>query len=128
MAELLADECVDVQLVFRLRRLGHVVRTVREFCTDKSGDGFDDPAVLALACQYRLAVITTNESHFVALHSANPGHHGILILEIEADVHAQARRIDKALKQARDLRGQLVWLTMAATTNPEPRRRKKRGG
>jgi hypothetical protein len=126
MAELLADECVDVQL--RLRRLGHLVRTVREFCTDKAGDGFDDPAVLALACQHRLAVLTTNESHFVALHSAYPGHYGVLIVEIEVDVLIQARRIDKALKQAGDLRGQLVWLTIAATTNPQPRRRKKRGG
>jgi hypothetical protein len=128
VAELLADECVDVQLVFRLRRLGHTVRTVREFCTDKGGDGFDDEAVLALAVEHRLAVLSSNETHFVALHRSHPGHYGILVVEVESDVRSQARRIHDALKDAGDLRGRLLWLTIAATTPVKTKRRKKRGG
>ena len=48
MLSILADECVDVQLVFRLRRLGYAVSTVRDFCQSKYGDGIDDRAVLEL--------------------------------------------------------------------------------
>jgi hypothetical protein len=45
MIDVLADECVDVQLVYALRRLGFEVRTVRQFCQSKYGDGISDEAV-----------------------------------------------------------------------------------
>jgi len=77
MLTILADECVDVQLAFRLRRLGYEVHMVREFCESKYGDGIEDRAVLELARQYRFAVLTANESHFVGLHAQCPWHYGI---------------------------------------------------
>jgi hypothetical protein len=124
----LADECIDVQLVFRLRRLGYEVETVRAFCQSKFGDGIEDAAVLRLAREHRLALLTGNESDFVRLHGEQPGHYGILIVENEVDVSVQSKRVDAALKEAGDVRGRLVWLTRAATTPPKPELRKKRGG
>src|SRR5262245_40280739 len=115
---ILADECVDVQLVFRLRKLGYYVSTVREFCESKYGDGIDDQAVLELARQHRFAVLTVNESDFLNLHRQCPWHHGILLIEAEADVASQARRIDRALKAADEIRGRVHWLTRAATDAP----------
>jgi|SRR2546430_8432689 len=124
MLSILADECVDVQLVFRLRRLGYNVRTVREFCQSKYGDGISDLAVLELARQHRFAVLTANESHFLTLHRRCPWHQGILIVEVESDPHAQARRIDNVLKAKGEITGQVVWLAIGAR---KPSARKRRG-
>src|SRR5436190_23292939 len=107
MLSILADECVDVQLVFRLRKLGYEVGTVRDFCQSKYGDGIDDLAVLELARRHRCAVLTANETHFLNLHRECPWHHGILIIETESNVAAQARRIDEALKAKVEVRGQI---------------------
>jgi hypothetical protein len=126
MIDVLADECVDVQLVYALRRLGYEVRTVREYCQSKYGDGFSDEAVLLLARERRLAVLTTNVSHFVTLHPMCPWHHGILLIDVEADVRAQARRIDASLKEQGEVRGKLVRLTPAKVAVGKPRRRKRR--
>jgi len=128
MLDILADECVHIQLVFRLRRLGYVVETVREFCKSKYGDGIADSDVLSLARQHRLAVLTANEADFVLLHKQLPGHYGILIVEDEDNVPALARRIDALLKEHGDVRGQILWLNLAATSPPKAKRRKKRGG
>lgn len=125
---ILADECIDVQLVFRLRRLGYEVETVRAFCQSKYGDGIEDEAVLRLAREHCLALLTSNESDFVRLHGEQPGHYGILIVENEDDVSVQAKRMDAALKAAGDVRGRLVWLTRTSTSPPKTRLRKKRGG
>ena len=92
MLSILADECVDVQLVFRLRRLGYAVSTVCDFCQSKYGDGIEDRAVLELGRKHRLAVLTANESHFINLHRQCPWHHGILIIDAEADVQAQVAK------------------------------------
>lgn len=124
----MADECIDVQLVFRLRRLGYEVETVRVHCQSKYGDGIEDEAVLRLAREHRLALLTSNESDFVRLHGEQPGHYGVLVVENEDDVLVQARRIDDALKEAGDIRGRLVWLTRSATAPPTKKLRKKRGG
>ena len=128
MPEILADECVRLKLVFRLRRLGYLVRTVRDFCNSKYGDGIADQSVLELACQHRLAVLTTNESDFLKLHQNFPGHYGILIIKSEDDVRAQARRIDNKLKELDDIRGRIVWLKRISDTPLLPRPRKRRGG
>lgn len=127
MLNLLADECVDVQLVYRLRRLGYVVKTVRGYCRSKYGDGITDESVLEIARRYRLAVLTTNVSDFELLDKKHRWHFGIILIENENDVRTQTRRIDDAIRRERSLKGRLVRVTAGRTNSgSRPRQRRKR--
>jgi hypothetical protein len=136
LPNLLADECVHDALVRWLRApCGYIVRRVKDFSASKYGDGIEDHAILFdLAVREGLAVITLNEADFVNLHKSNQDHKGILIIEEEADMLVQARRIDDALKRDAELQrdgnlhGRLKYLTRAATIIPKPKGRRARGG
>lgn len=79
MARLLADEQFPQRIVDVLRtKHGHDVKRVRDFCSDKRGDAFDDETVLQLAKQQRRAVLTKNVAHFLNLHQEGVSHEGII--------------------------------------------------
>jgi Domain of unknown function (DUF5615) len=96
MASLYADEDFDYPVVERLRRLGHVVRTVQE--AGRSGES--DAQVLADATAAGRAVLTHNRWDFERLHRRDPNHAGIISCSEAEDVDALAARIDQAISAA----------------------------
>jgi len=108
MADIFADEDVPFRLQDCLRLLGHTVITVRQFCVDKSGDSWPDVEVLRFACERRWSVLTFNVDDFLRLAARHPGHFGIILGEVETDKEAQARRINRLLRAASDLRGKVI--------------------
>jgi len=124
MAEIFADEDVPYRLQDCLRRLGHAVTTVRQFCEDKAGDAWPDEEVLRFACERRWIVLTFNVTDFQQLAAYHPGHFGIVLAEVEDDKKAQARRIDQLLRAAVDVRGLVIDARLSAIP---PKRRKRRG-
>lgn len=98
MARLYADEHIPVQVIYRLRRLGHDVLTVKETNQDKYGDGVDDDQVLAFATLDKRAVLTENCADFYALHKSYPGHRGIIASKRFDNWREQAKLIDGAIK------------------------------
>jgi len=123
MAELFADEDVPFRLQDCLRLLGHEVATVRQFCEDKAGDAWPDDEVLKFACERHWAVLTFNTDDFQQLAARNPGHYGILLGEVEEDKKRQARRINKLIRAAGDLRGLVIDARAKATTKRPPGRK-----
>lgn len=116
MARLLADEQFPMPIVHALRLLGHDVVTVREAGEAKQGEGWPDDYVLAYATERHRAVLTQNVSDFRVLHSAMPGHRGIILCPHmpKSPAKQQARAIDGRIKQALraggTLHGQLIVL------------------
>jgi hypothetical protein len=98
MALLYADEHLPVQVVYRLRRLGHDVLTVRQTSRNKSGDAVDDEHVLIYATMRNRAVVTENCADFRRLHCIYPGHKGIIACRQHSDWKAQAKMIDAAIR------------------------------
>ena len=110
MARLYSNENFPFPVVVELRRLGHDVLTVLE--AGKAEQAIQDDEVLAFAteqtCEQTCAVLTINRKHFIALHRSEPEHAGIIVCTFDADFVGQAARIDVALKECDDLKGQLI--------------------
>jgi predicted nuclease of predicted toxin-antitoxin system len=106
MARLYADENVPLAVVEELRSLGHDVATVHE--TGKSNRATPDSEILDFAVAQSRVVLTLNRKHFVALHSARPGHAGIVVCTVDVNFVRQARLIHEALRGHENLSGCLL--------------------
>ncbi|HEY2413360.1 MAG TPA: DUF5615 family PIN-like protein [Pirellulaceae bacterium] len=126
MADIFADEDVPYRLQDCLRLLGHNVATVRQFCEDKRGDAWPDEEVLRFACQHRWIVLTFNVSDFQRLAARNPDHFGIVLGDPEADKKVQARRINRLLRSADNVRGLVIDSRLSSKPKPRKRRRRRK--
>lgn len=106
MARLHANENFPVEVVYRLRELGHDVLTTHD--VGRSNQGIEDESVLQFATQENRCVITINRKDFMRLHRDNPAHAGIIVCTQNRDFPAFAARIDDAIRQSSTLAGQLV--------------------
>lgn len=95
MARLYADENFPLPVVDELRTLGHDVLTVYD--DGRANQRLSDAAILAVAIDYKRAILTTNRRHFIRLHMASQEHSGIVVCTYDPDFGRQARRIDEAL-------------------------------
>ena len=75
-ARLYANENFPVEVVKRLRELGHDVLTTHD--VGKSNQGIEDDAVLRFAVDSGRCVVTINRKDFMRLHRSFPGHAGII--------------------------------------------------
>lgn len=106
MARLYANENFPVEVVRRLRELGHDVLTTHD--VGKSNQGIEDDAVLRFAAESGRCVITINRKDFLRLHRSFPNHAGILVCTENRDFAAFASRIDEAIRLEAELAGKLV--------------------
>ena len=106
MALLFAEEDFPFPTVERLRELGHDVLTTHE--SGLANIGTDDPEILAEATRLERAVLTMNRRDFIALHSLDANHGGIVVCTRDPDTDALADRIHQAVSAVRQLSGQLL--------------------
>lgn len=106
MAKLYANENFPVEVVQRLRTLGHDVLTTHD--AGRSNQRIEDDAVLRFAITSGRCVITINRKDFIRLHRSHPEHPGIIVCTENRDFEAFAHRIDEAIKQEPELAGRLV--------------------
>lgn len=106
MARLYANENFPLEVVQRLRELGHDVLTTHD--VGKSNQGIEDDLVLRFAAECGRCVITINRKDFLRLHPSYPDHAGIIICTENRDFEAFASRIDEVIRLAGDLTGKLV--------------------
>lgn len=106
MARLYANENFPVEVVYRLRELGHDVLTTHD--VGKSNQGIEDDSVLEFATDTDRCVITLNRKDFFRLHRSQPQHAGIIACTQNRDYAAFAARIDETIRQSPTLSGQLI--------------------
>ena len=106
MARLYANENFPVDVVQRLRVLGHDVLTTHDI--GKSNQGVEDDAVLRFAVEQKRCIITINRKDFMRLHRSFPDHAGMIVCTENRDFEVFANRIDEAIRLAGDLTGKLV--------------------
>ncbi len=106
MARLYANENFPVEVVLRLRDLGHDVLTTHD--VGKSNQGIEDDVVLRFAVESGRCVVTINRKDFMRLHRSFPDHAGIIICTENRDFGAFAHRIDEAIRLEGELTGKLV--------------------
>ena len=106
MERLFADENFPRAVVIELRRLGHDVLTTEE--AGLAGQGVPDAEILRFATRGGRAVLTLNRRDFVRLHTAQPGHGGIIACTYDSDFERQARRIDAEITTQTRLPGLLL--------------------
>ncbi|WP_395738084.1 DUF5615 family PIN-like protein [Prosthecobacter sp.] len=106
MARLYANENFPVEVVQRLRTLGHDVLTTHD--VGKSNQGIEDDAVLRFAVETGRCIITLNRKDFMRLHRNDASHSGIIVCTKNRDYAAFASKIDAVIQQAGDLAGQLL--------------------
>ena len=112
MARLYADENFPLQVVERLRWLGHEVLTVQD--DGRAGQAITDPAVLARATEQGRALLTLNRRDFIRLHLNSSRHGGIIVCTFDANFEQQARRIDAVIGTRASLEGQLIRINRPA--------------
>lgn len=106
MARLYANENFPVEVVERLRALGHDVLTTHD--VGKSNQSIEDDAVLRFAVETDRCVLTINRKDFMRLHRVVTEHAGIIVCTENRDYTAFADRIDEAIRQSGVLAGQLI--------------------
>ena len=106
MARLYANENFPMEVVVRLRELGHDVLTTHD--DGKSNQGIEDDAVLRFAISAGRSVITLNRRDFIRLHQTNPSHPGIIVCTENRDYPDFAERIDRLIRQSGELANQLL--------------------
>lgn len=106
MAKLYANENFPLEVVRRLRELGHDVLTTHD--AGRSNQGIEDDLVLRFAAESGRCVITINRKDFLRLHCSFPEHAGIIICTENRDFAAFACRIDEAIRLEPDLAGKLL--------------------
>jgi hypothetical protein len=112
MARLYANENFPVEVVQRLRDLGHDVLTTHG--AGKSNQGIEDDTVLRFATESARYVITINRKDFMRLHRAFPEHAGIIVCTENRDYPAFASRIHEVIQQNADLKNQLLRVVRGA--------------
>lgn len=105
MARLYTNENFPFAAVERLRALGHDVLTAYD--SGRANQAISDEDVLRYAREQSRILITFNRRHFIALHSKQPDHAGIVVCSVDADLSALADRIHAALEPPSDMRGVL---------------------
>ncbi len=88
-----------------LRTLGHDVQTIQE--VGYAGQAQSDQEVLAHAVKEGRILVTLNRRHFIALHSANPEHAGIIVCSFDPDFDHLAHRIHAFLQKNSSWTGHL---------------------
>jgi len=106
VAAFYADENFPLQAVEALRQLGHDVLTAFE--AGQANQAIADNVVLDLAPRLGRAVLTLNRWEFIALHTRNPGHAGIVVCTWDSDVERQSAAIDTAVRATPSLLGVLI--------------------
>lgn len=106
MARLYANENFPLEVVIRLRELGHDVLTTHE--AGKSNQGIEDDAVLRFAISADRSVVTLNRRDFIRLHQTSPSHLGIIVCTENRDYPDFADKIDRLIRQSGELANQLV--------------------
>ena|SRR5438552_3455539 len=106
MARLYANENFPLQVVEKLRALGHDVGTIQE--TGMANQSLPDKDVLRFATEHKRALITLNRRHFIRLHREGSSHEGIIVCKFDPDFQKQSERIHKAINETGSLAGQLV--------------------
>ncbi len=106
MARLYANENFPVEVVERLRALGHDVLTTHD--VGKLNQSIEDDAVLRFAVETDRCVLTINRKDFMRLHRVVTEHAGIIVCTENRDYTAFADRIDEAIRQSGVLAGQLI--------------------
>lgn len=115
MAQFFADEDFPFPVVRELRALGHDVLTTTE--AGLAGLGTEDADILKEAIRRNRAVLTMNRRDFIALHSADPNHAGIVVCKRDPDSPALAGRIHAAVGSMGTTAGQLIRVNRPPT-NP----------
>ncbi len=106
MAWLYANENFPLEVVDRLRELGHDVLTSHE--AKRANQSIPDLDVLAFASEQGRAILTINRRHFIALHKKIPEHAGIIVCTQDIDFPGQAMRIHQELSTSPDLTSRLI--------------------
>lgn len=106
MARLYANENFPLEVVIRLRELGHDVLTTHE--AGKSNQRIEDDAVLHFAISTDRSVITLNRRDFIRLHQAVPFHSGMIVCTENRDYPDFAGKIDKVIRETEPLANKLV--------------------
>lgn len=106
MAKLYANENFPVEVVLRLRALGHDVLTTHEM--GKSNRGIEDDEVLRFAVSEGRCMITINRKDFMRLHRDQSDHAGIIVCTENRNYLVFAEKIDEAIRQAGELPGKLL--------------------
>lgn len=106
MARLYSNENLPLEVVARLRALGHDVLTSLE--AGNANTQIPDQAVLEFAVRNERALLTINRWDFVRLHTEYPNHFGIIVCSQDPDTSGQAERIHRIMEETADLRGQLL--------------------
>lgn len=103
---LYADENFPMPVVMALRQLGHDVLTTLE--SGKAGQAIPDEEVLLFSSDNQRALLTFNRKDFIQLHQKMPHHAGIIVCTVDNDFYGLAKRIDEALSDISDIKGQLI--------------------
>lgn len=106
MARLYANENFPLEVVERLRALGHDVLTTHD--AGRSNQSIEDDAVLRFAIETVRCVLTINRQDFKRLHRMMPAHPGIIVCTENRDYSAFAGRIDAAMREAGTLTERLI--------------------
>jgi hypothetical protein len=112
MARLYANENFPVEVVQRLRDLGHDVLTTHE--AGKSNQGIEDDTVLRFATESVRCVITINRKDFMRLHRAFPARAGIIVCTENRDYPAFASCIHEVIQQNAPLENKLLRVVRGA--------------
>jgi hypothetical protein len=113
MARLYANENFPLEVVIRLRGLGHDVLTTHE--AGKSNQGIEDDAVLRFAISTERSVITLNRRDFIRLHQTVPSHSGIIVCTENRDYPDFAGKIDQLIRHSGPLANTLVRVNRGST-------------
>jgi uncharacterized protein with PIN domain len=106
MAKLYSNENFPMDVVRRLRQLGHDVLTSYE--AGQANQRIPDDEVLAFATSQERIVVTLNRTDFIRLHKQGISHRGIVVCTNDPDFQRQAERIDAALVDQGTMENQLV--------------------
>jgi hypothetical protein len=106
MARLYANENFPLEVVLRLRDLGHDVLTTHE--AGKASQGIEDDAVLRFAISTDRCVITLNRRDFIRLHQAAPLHPGIIVCTENRNYPDFVKKIDLLIRQSGALANQIL--------------------
>jgi hypothetical protein len=104
---LYSNENFDRRVVVALRRLGHDVLTSLD--AGRANQRIPDEDVIEFAKKEGRAVLTFNRLHFLRLHQSMKGDHaGIIVCSTDQDFEALAARIDRVVREAGKLDGQVL--------------------
>ena len=106
MARLYANENFPLEVVERLRALGHDVLTTHD--AGRSNQSFEDDAVLRFAIETNRCVLTINRKDFKRLPRTMPTHPGIIVCTENRDYAAFAGRIHAMIREAGTLTDRLI--------------------